>query len=95
MSRPWQSYEEYQVDQALQAAVSTVDKIRAIRPRVGAELFPQTRGLVKQEPSIYDIMDTNRYSASNNSHLSGFPVRRTFTDDSWSGAGRYSMEALG
>lgn len=95
MARPWQSYEEYQVDQALQSAVSDGDTIRAIRPRGVGELFPNTRGILKQVPGINDIMDVNRYSASNSSYMSGFPVRRTMVDDQWSGAGRYSMEALG
>lgn len=95
MSRPWQSYEEYQTEQALAAAVSDLDTIRSIRPAHPQELFPESRGVVKQEPTIFDIMDVNRYTASNASRLSGFPVRSTIQDDSWSGAGRYSMEALG
>jgi len=95
MARPWQSYEEYQVDQALQSAISDPETIRDLRPRHPIELFPDTHGLFKQEPTIYDIMDVNRYGAANNKLLSGFTVRRTMVDDSWSGAGRYSMDALG
>jgi hypothetical protein len=96
MAKPWQSYEEYLTDQALTAAVSDPETIRSIRPAHPLETFPQTRGLVKQEPNVLDILDINRYAASNRTHLSGFPVRRTsLIDDSWSGAGRYSMEALG
>lgn len=95
MAGPWQSYEEYQVDLALQAAVSTGDKIRSIRPRVSEELFPESRGMMKQVPSVYDILGIRRNNAANNSLLSGYPVRRNFTDDSWSGSSRYSMEVLG
>lgn len=95
MSRPWQSYEEYQTEQALAAAVSDLDTIRSIRPAHPRELFPESRGIVKQEPGIFDILDVNRYTASNSGLLSGFPVRNTLVEDSWSGAGRYSMEALG
>lgn len=95
MARPWQSYEEYLTDQALQNATSDPETIRAIRPAHPYELFPNSRGTVKQEASIYDIMDTNRYAANNSKLMSGFTVRNTMVDDSWSGAGRYSMEALG
>lgn len=92
MAKPWQSYEEYQVDQALQSAIDSPENIR--QPR--RELFPDTRGITKQEANIYDVMSFSRYAARNDAYLSGFPVRRTgLIDDSWSGAGRYSMEALG
>lgn len=94
MARPWQSYEEYQVDLALKSAIEAPDNIRKWEPRV---LFPEHRGIAKAEATIYDIMGFNRYAASNDAYLSGFPVRRSsaLVDDSWSGAGRYSMEALG
>lgn len=95
MAGPWQSYEEYQTEQALAAAVSDLETIRSIRPAHPQELFPESRGVIKQEPNIFDILDVNRYTASNDGYLSGFAVRSTMTDDSWSGAGRYSMEALG
>jgi len=95
VARPWQSYEEYQTEQALASAISDLETIRAIRPAHPQELFPNSRGITKNEPSIYDIMDVNRYTATNRSHMSGFPVRNTMVDDTWSGAGRYSMEALG
>lgn len=95
MPGAWQSYEEYQVDQALQNAISDPDTIREIRPAHPRVLFPDSRGVMKQEPSIYDIMNINRYAASNNKLLSGFTVRNTMVDDGWSGAGRYTMEALG
>jgi hypothetical protein len=94
MAKPWQSYEEYQVDLALQSAIDAPENLRKWEPRV---LFPDHRGVVKAEPNIYDIMGINRYGASNNAYLSGFPVRRSsnLIDDSWSGSSRYSMDALG
>lgn len=94
MSKPWQSYEEYQVDQALQAAIDAPENIRKWEPRT---LFPDSRGVAKKEATIYDVMGINRYAASNNAYLSGFPVRRSsaLIDDSWSGSSRYSMDALG
>lgn len=93
MSKPFQSYEEYQVDLALQSAIDSPENIR--QPR--RELFPDSRGITKQEANIYDVMSFNRYTARNDSFLSGFPVRRSsaLIDDSWSGSGRYSMDALG
>lgn len=95
MARPWQSNEEYQVDIALKNALSDPETIRSIRPLHPYELFPETRGFIKQTATIYDILDVNRYAASNRTMLSGMPVRRNFVDDQWEGASRYSMEALG
>lgn len=92
MARPWQSYEEFQVDDALQRAVAAPDEIRAWEPRA---LFPETRGFSKQEATVMDILYFNRYAATNNALLSGMPVRRSFVDDQWSGSGRYGMETLG
>lgn len=95
MAKPWQSHEEYLTDMALESAISDPETIRNTRGRTAPILFPDHRGISKGEATIYDIMDFNRYAATNRTLMSGFPVRRTFTDDSWSGAGRYSMEALG
>lgn len=96
MGKPWQSYEEYLVDQALEAAISDPKTIRAIRPAQPQELFPKTRGFSKQAASIQDILSVDRYAASNRTRLSGMPVRREkLTEDDWTGTGRYSMEALG
>lgn len=92
MARPWQTYEEFQVDDAIQRAVAAPDEIRAWQPRA---LFPEKRGFAKQEAGVMDILYYNRYAASNNALLSGMPVRTTLVDDSWSGSGRYSMETLG
>lgn len=95
MARPWQSHEEYLTDQALTNAAADPDSIRAIRPMYPYALMPNSRGMIKQEATVMDILDVNRYAATNRKLLSGFPVRRTMVDDQWSGAGRYSMEALG
>lgn len=92
MARPWQTHEEHLTDMAIQSATVAPDQIRAWEPR---ELFPETRGVMKQEATVMDILYFNRYAASNNALISGFPVRSSFVDDSWSGSGRYSMEALG
>lgn len=95
MARPWQSHEEFLVDQALSTATADPEAIRALRPQYPNQLFPNARGLMKNEAQLLDILDVNRYMATNRGLLSGFPVRNTMVDDTWSGAGRYSMEALG
>lgn len=96
MPGPWQSYEEFLVDQALEAAISDPETIRAIRPSHPQELFPKTRGIIKQTAGIQDILMADRYAASNRTRLSGMPVRREkLMEDDWTGTGRYSMEALG
>lgn len=95
MAGPWQSHEEYLVDMTLQNAISDPETIRAIRGRGAPVLFPNHEGVQRRDATIADILDVDRYAANNRSLMSGFPVRRSFTDDSWSGAGRYSMEPLG
>jgi hypothetical protein len=80
---------------ALERAVSDPETIRNTRWMNAPVLFPDHSGVQRRDATIYDIMDVNRYAANNRSLMSGFPVRRSFTDDSWAGAGRYSMEPLG
>lgn len=95
MARPWQSYEEFQVDMALENAISDPETIRNTRWSGAPPLFTNHEGVIRQDATITDVLNVNRYAANHNTWLSGFPVRRTMIDDSWSGAGRYSMEALG
>lgn len=96
MAKPWQSHEEFLVDQALEAAISDPETIRNIRPAHPQILFPETRGMIKMIAGINDILSIDRYAASNRSWLSGMPVRRTqLADGDWTGTGRYSMESLG
>lgn len=96
MGKPWQSHEEFLVDQALEAAISDPETIRSIRPAHPQILFPETRGMTKMVAGINDILSIDRYAASNRSWLSGMPVRRTeLASGEWTGTGRYSMESLG
>ena len=82
---------------ALQNAVSDHDTIQAIRPVVPQQLMPQSRGFVKNEMGIMDVLNTDRYTPTYRSWVSGAPVmfRNGFIDQGWSGASRYSMQGLG
>ncbi len=96
--RPWQSHTEMLVDMALQNAVSDPDTIRQIRPVYPQQMFPQNRGFEKQTMGIMDVLNIDRYAASNRSWVSGAPVMfrdGTFMEDNFSGSSRYSMQSLG
>lgn len=96
MARPWQSRQEMLTDQALEAAISDPDTIRAIRPAVPQQLFPDRMGLVKQEPTVMDILNTDRYAPTFRSWVSGLPVMHSeLTEGTFDGSGRYSMNTLG
>ena len=96
MPNPWQSRQEMLTDQAMQAAISDPDTIRAIRPVVPQQLLPDMRGVTKQIPAITDSLDLGRYGVSYRSWVSGMPVmQRTFEDGGIDGSGRYSMDSLG
>ena len=95
MARPWQSRQEFLVDQALQAAISDPDTIRAIRPTVPQQLFPQTRGFIKQSPNLMDIFSMSRYGVANRSWISGMPVMPEMNTGDFEATGRYSMNSLG
>lgn len=96
MARPWQSRQEFLVDQALEAAISDPETIRQIRPAVPQQLMPQSRGFIKQEPNLESIFSMSRYGVTNRSWVSGMPVMKDhFNSGEFSGAGRYSMNSLG
>lgn len=96
MARPWQSRQEMLTDQALEAAISDPDTIRAIRPAVPQELFPNRMGMAKQVPTVMDILSTDRYMPTFRSWVSGFPVmEEELTESKFDGSGRYSMNSLG
>lgn len=96
-SRPWQSRQEMLTDLALQSAALPAEEIRQIRPVVPQQLMPQSRGFIKNEQGIMDILATDRFTPTYRSWVSGAPVmfRNGFIDQGWSGAPRYSMQALG
>jgi len=97
-ARPWQSHTEMLVDMALQNAVSDPDTIRQIRPVHPQQLFTSREGYAKQTMGIMDVLNIDRYVASNRSWVSGAPVMFRdggLTDDMFSGASRYSMQSLG
>jgi len=96
MARPWQSRQEFLVDQALKAAISDPDTIRETRPVIPVRLFPDRFGFARQEPSIIEVMNTGRYFPSNRSWMSGMPVMESdYSAGGFDGTGRYSMESLG
>lgn len=94
--KPWQSRSEMLVDQALQSAISDQETIRKIRPLSPQQLFPKTRGMVKQEMTIMDVLNTPRTMPNYRSWVSGAPVmfRNGFMDDNFEGSSRYSMQGL-
>lgn len=95
-SRPWQNRQEMLVDIALQSAISDPETIRKIRPVVPQELMPESRGMIKQEMSIMDVLTLDRQMPTYRSWLSGAPVmfRDGFMDDNFSGSSRYSMQGM-
>jgi hypothetical protein len=95
MPKPWQSFQEFQVDRALEAATSDPETIRQLRPMHPQDPFPPRMGFSKQVLDINTVMNIDRYVATNRSWLSGMPVMESsFTDDEYMGSGRYSMGAL-
>ena len=95
-SRPWQSRQEMLTDIALQNAISDPQTIREIRPVVPQELFPESRGMLKQEMTVADVLTIDRYLPTYRSWVSGAPVmfRNGFMEDNFSGSSRYSMQGL-
>lgn len=95
MAKPWQSFQEMQIDRALEAAISDPETIRSIRPLHPMELFPERFGYSRQAADINTVLNTNRYIATNRSWLSGMPVMRSeLYGDEYSGSGRNTMEPV-
>jgi len=83
---------------ALQTAISDPETIRQIRPVHPQQLFTVREGYAKQTMGIMDVLNIDRYVASNRSWVSGAPVMfrdGTFMEDNFSGSSRYSMQSLG
>lgn len=95
MAKPWGTRQEFLVDQALQAAISDPETIRQTRPVVPQQLFPQTRGMIKQEPNLMSVFNLSRYGVSYRSWVSGTPVMPALMTGDFEGTGRYSMNSLG
>lgn len=84
------------VDTALQSAISDPATIRAIRPVVPQQLFPDSRGMVKNEMGVMDVLTIDRQFPTYRSWVSGAPVmfRDGFMDENFEGSSRYSMQGL-
>lgn len=83
---------------ALQTAISDPDTIRQIRPIHPQQLFTVREGYAKQTMGIMDVLNIDRYTASNRSWVSGAPVMfrdGTFMEENFSSSSRYSMQSLG
>ena len=95
-SRPWQSRQEMLVDEALTNAISTPENIRAIRPVVPQQLFPESRGFVRQEMNVMDVLTIDRNFPTYRSWVSGAPVmfRDGFMEANADPTSRYSMQGL-
>lgn len=94
--KPWQSRQEMLVDIALESAISDPETIRKIRPVVPQQLFPESRGMMKNEMSVMDVLTIDRNLPTYRSWISGAPVmfRDGFMDDNFEGSSRYSMQGL-
>lgn len=95
-SKPWQSRQEMLVDIALESAISDPETIRKTRPVVPQQLFPESRGMVKNEMGVMDVLTIDRNLPTYRSWISGAPVmfRDGFMDDNFEGSSRYSMQGL-
>ena len=95
--RPWQTRQEFLVDQALDAAISDPDTIRETRPVVPMEVFPEVRGFTKMEHGIMSVLNTSREVPVYRSWVSGAPVmlhNGSLVDDTFSGSDRYTMQPM-
>lgn len=94
MPGPWQSREEFLVDEALANALAgTRDQIQTMRPVASPQqLFPDRLGFSQQQWTITEVMNVDRYTPSYRSWLSGMPVRPSvMSDQSWSGTARNAL----
>lgn len=73
---PWQSRTEYLVDQALQSWDTSDEALRYQRPQGVPDrpLFPARTGMRRSEATIRDVLNIDRYMATNRSWVSGFPI---------------------
>jgi hypothetical protein len=96
MAKPWGSRQEMLVDQALQSALADPNAVRSIRPPYPIALRPETRGFARHEATVMDILNIDRYAATNRSWVSGMPVmNKELMGGEINGSGQYSMAALG
>jgi len=95
MPKPWTTRQEMLVDLALQSAISDPETIRQTRPVVPQQLFPQNRGMYKQEPNLMSVFSLSRYGVSYRSWISGTPVMPEMMTGDFEGTSRYSMNSLG
>lgn len=95
-SRPWQSRQEMLVDIALESAISDPETIRKTRPVVPQQLFPESRGMAKNEMGVMDVLTLDRNFPTYRSWVSGAPVmfRNGFMEENYEGSSRYSMQGL-
>lgn len=95
-SKPWGSRQDFMTDMALQAMNADPDEIRQLRPVVPQQLFPETRGFGRQAATIMDVLNIDRYVATNRSWVSGMPVmKQELFGGEINGSPQYSMDALG
>lgn len=98
MPGPWQSREEYLVDDALARALAgTREQLEVMRPiALPQQLFPNRLGFRQMQPTITDVFAIGREGVTNRSWLSGMPVRpAVITDQTWSSGTRNSTLAGG
>lgn len=94
--RPWQSREEFLVDVSLMNNISDDATIRSTQPaNKPQELFPARTGFAKNEWTLEEVLNVDRYTPTYRSWMSGMPVRPSilsdYSDRMWSGAARNAM----
>ena len=95
--RPWQTRQEFLVDIALESALSDPETIRATRPVVPQQLFPEVRGFTKMEHGIMSVLNTSREVPVYRSWVSGAPVmlhNGSLVDATFTGSDRYTMQPM-
>lgn len=90
--RPWADKQEIAASQTLQLMAIPGEQIAQIRPPVPYVLFPdQELGFINEPMTIFDVLDTDRWSPMRRSWLSptvGPATRAEYQATAWSGTAR-------
>ena len=88
--RPWQGRNEFVASEAMELMSIPAEQIAQIRPPVPYVLFPEEQlGFVNEPMTIYDVLDTDRWSPMRRSWISptvGPRTRASYQADTWGGS---------
>ena len=92
---PFQSREEFLVDESLQIAYAPAEAIRQIRPVAPVILHAERRGFTTSQAGFHDVLSADRLAPSNRSWVSGVIVQPSiisdYSDTKWGGSARNAM----